>query len=243
MAVPSPLGRRQTVAALLTLTFVTGLVDAVSYLRLGRVFVANMTGNVVFLGFSADPHSGLSAAASVIAIAGFVLGAFAGGQAAHHLATQSPGRWLAGAFAAEGLILGFAAVLAGAAVLPYAGDGRFATIAILATALGIQNSTVRHLGAPDLTTTVLTLTLTGLAADSSLAGGPGARPHRRLGSVTAMLAGAAAGAGILQWSPTGVIAIAALLVALVAAAFVTVIPQPSDRSPSASPPSSATLCR
>src|SRR5450755_3398294 len=167
MAVSSPLSSRQTVAALLTLTFVTGLVDAVSYLRLGRVFVANMTGNVVFLGFSADPHSGLSAAASVIAIAGFVLGAFAGGQAAHHLATQSPGGWLAGAFAAEGLILGFAAVLAGAA----------------------------------------------------------------------------AGAGILQWSPTGVIAIAALLVALVAAAFVTVIPQPSDRSPSASPPSSATLCR
>ena len=78
MAVPSPLGRRQTVAALLTLTFVTGLVDAVSYLRLGRVFVANMTGNVVFLGFSANPHSGLSAATPVIAITGFVLGALAG---------------------------------------------------------------------------------------------------------------------------------------------------------------------
>jgi uncharacterized membrane protein YoaK (UPF0700 family) len=43
------------VAALLGLTVVTGLVDAVSYLRLGRVFVANMTGNVVFLGFSVDP--------------------------------------------------------------------------------------------------------------------------------------------------------------------------------------------
>jgi len=57
MAIASPIGRRQTVAALLTLTFVTGLVDAVSYLRLGRVFVANMTGNVVFLGFSADPRS------------------------------------------------------------------------------------------------------------------------------------------------------------------------------------------
>ena len=78
MSIVSPIGRRQTVAALLTLTVVTGLVDAVSYLRLGRVFVANMTGNVVFLGFSADPRSGLSAAASVIAIAGFVAGAFAG---------------------------------------------------------------------------------------------------------------------------------------------------------------------
>ena len=91
-------------------------------------------------------------------------------------------------------------------MLPYAGDGRFATIAILAAALGVQNTTVRHLGAPDLTTTVLTLTLTGLAADSVLAGGPGARPHRRLGSVAAMLAGAAAGAGLLQLSPTAVLA-------------------------------------
>ncbi|TMM43081.1 MAG: DUF1275 domain-containing protein, partial [Actinobacteria bacterium] len=72
MAVPSPLSRRLTVAALLTLTAVTGLVDAVSYLRLGHVFVANMTGNVVFLGFTADPHSGLSLAASLTAIGGFV---------------------------------------------------------------------------------------------------------------------------------------------------------------------------
>ncbi len=235
MAVPSPLGRHRTVAALLTLTFVTGLVDAVSYLRLGRVFVANMTGNVVFLGFSADPHSGLSAAASVIAIAGFVLGAFAGGRAAHHLATQSPRRWLATAFAAEALVIGAVAVLTGTGMLPYAGDGRFATIAVLAAALGIQNSTVRHLGAPDLTTTVLTLTLTGLAADSTLAGGPGAKPHRRLGSVAAMLAGAAAGAGLLQWSPTAVIAIAAILIAAVSVTFMTAVRNPARRSPTPPP--------
>jgi uncharacterized membrane protein YoaK (UPF0700 family) len=77
MAVSSPLTSRHTVAALLTLTAVTGLVDAVSYLRLGRVFVANMTGNVVFLGFTADPHSGLSAAASIIAIAAALVAAVA----------------------------------------------------------------------------------------------------------------------------------------------------------------------
>lgn len=47
MAIASPLSARWTVAALLTLTTVTGLIDAVSYLRLGRVFVANMAGNVV----------------------------------------------------------------------------------------------------------------------------------------------------------------------------------------------------
>ena len=220
MAVSSPLSSRQTVAALLALTAVTGLVDAVSYLRLGRVFVANMTGNVVFLGFSADPHSGLSPAASLIAIAGFVLGSLAGGRVAHTMAAR-PDRWLATAFAAEAVILGLVAVLTGTGVLPFAGNARFATIVVLAAALGVQNSTVRHLGAPDLTTTVLTLTLTGLTADSALAGGPGAKPHRRLGSVAAMLAGAAAGAGILQWSPTAVIAIAAVLAAAVAGAFMT----------------------
>jgi uncharacterized membrane protein YoaK (UPF0700 family) len=223
MAIPSPLTSRQTVAALLTLTAVTGLVDAVSYLRLGRVFVANMTGNVVFLGFSLDPHSGLSATASIIAIAGFVLGGLAGGRAAHALAAARPGQWLATAFAAEALVLALAAALIGTGMLPLVENGRFVTIAVLAAALGVQNGTVRHLGAPDLTTTVLTLTLTGLAADSALAGGPGAKPHRRLGSVAAMLAGAAAGAGILQWSSTAVIAIAAVLVAAVAGAFATAI--------------------
>jgi uncharacterized membrane protein YoaK (UPF0700 family) len=241
MALSSPLGSRQTVAALLALTAVTGLVDAVSYLRLGRVFVANMTGNVVFLGFSADPRSGLSPAASVIAIAGFLLGALAGGRAAHALAAAPPGRWLAMAFGGEALILAAAAVFAGAGVLPFAGGGmagggRYATIAVLAVALGMQNSTVRHLGAPDLTTTVLTLTLTGLTADSALADGPGARPHRRLGSVATMLAGAAGGAAALQWwPPAAVIAVAAVLVGGVAGAFMTVPAAAAHRAPRAAP--------
>jgi uncharacterized membrane protein YoaK (UPF0700 family) len=223
MAVPSPLRPRPTVAALLTLTAVTGLVDSVSYLRLGHVFVANMTGNVVFLGFSVAPHSGLNPAAPVIAIAGFVLGALAGGRAASALAAKHTGRWLATAFTAEAFTLALVAILTGAGVLPFTGNARFAAIALLGLALGVQNSTVRHLGVPDLTTTVLTLTLTGLAADSALTGGPGAKPHRRLGSIAAMLAGAAAGAGILQWSPAAVIAFAAALAAAVACAFMTTV--------------------
>lgn len=229
MAVSSPLDSPQTVAALLTLTTVTGLVDAVSYLRLGHVFVANQTGNVVFVGFSADPRSDLSATGSITAIAGFVLGALAGGRVAHTLAAAQPRRWLATAFTGEASILGLCAVLTGTSVLPFTGDGSFATIAILAAALGVQNSTVRHLGARDLTTTVLTLTLTGLAADGALAGGPGAKPHRRLGSIAAMLAGAAAGAGILRWSPAAAIAIAAALVIAVAIAFMTAIPATPTR--------------
>lgn len=219
MAISSPLNSRQTVAALLALTAVTGLVDSVSYLRLGHVFVANMTGNVVFLGFSADRHSGLSAAASIVAIAGFGAGALAGGRAAHTLAATRPRRWLVTAFAAEATMLGLVAALTGTGLLPLARNGSDATIILMAAALGVQNSTVRHLGAPDLTTTVLTLTLTGLTADSTLAGGSGSKPHRRLGSVAAMLGGAAAGAAMLQWSPAAVIAIAATLTAAVAGGF------------------------
>jgi uncharacterized membrane protein YoaK (UPF0700 family) len=237
MAVPSPLNSRQTMAALLTLTVVTGLVDAVSYLTLGRVFVANMTGNVVFLGLGAYPDSGLSTVAALVAIGGFVVGALAGGRAAHTLDAR-PGRWLASAFSAEAVLLGLVGTLTAIGVIPLTGNGRFATIALLAAALGVQNSTVRHLGVADLTTTVLTLTLTGLAADSQPARGPGAKPHRRLGSVAAMLGGAAAGAGILRWSPSAVIIVAAVLVAAVAVVFLAHRADPGDRYKEARPATS-----
>ena len=233
MAVSSPLGTRQTVAALLILTGVTGLVDAVSFLRLGHVFVANMTGNVVFLGFGLDPGSGLSPPASLIAIAGFVLGALMGGRLAHALAGAGPARWLAIAFGGEAGVLALVAVLTATGALPFTGGGRYVTIAVLAIALGGQNSTVRHLGAADLTTTVLTRTLTGLVADSVLGGGSGgAGTHRRMASIAAMLAGAGIGAVVLQWSSSAVIAGAAVLVAGVAAAFSASLPvrRPGDRS-------------
>src|ERR1700745_759862 len=65
---------------LLALTVVTGVVDAVSILRLGRVFVANMTGNVVFSGFALVGAPGFSLSASLAALAGFLVGALGGGR-------------------------------------------------------------------------------------------------------------------------------------------------------------------
>src|ERR1700712_1348240 len=65
---------------LLALTVVTGLVDAFSYLSLGHVFVANMTGNVIFLGFALVGVPGFDVAASLVALAAFALGALAGGR-------------------------------------------------------------------------------------------------------------------------------------------------------------------
>ena len=67
-------------ALLLVLTVITGLVDAVSYLTLGHVFVANMTGNVVFLGFAVAGATDFSIPASVVAIGAFLVGALTGGR-------------------------------------------------------------------------------------------------------------------------------------------------------------------
>jgi len=62
---------------LLVLTVVTGLVDATSYLKLGHVFVANMTGNVVFLGFGIAGAGGISVWASLTALGSFLVGGVA----------------------------------------------------------------------------------------------------------------------------------------------------------------------
>ncbi|MFL4909858.1 DUF1275 family protein [Streptomyces sp. MMS24-I2-30] len=95
------------------------------------------------------------------------------------------------------------------------------SIALLTLAAGLQNSTVRHFGVPDLNTSVLTLTLTALTADSALGGGQRAKVLRRAGSVAAMLGGAVVAAALLHVSAAAVAALAAVLVALVAAAFAT----------------------
>ncbi|MFE7593369.1 YoaK family protein [Kitasatospora sp. NPDC057512] len=153
---------------MLLLTVATGVVDAVSYLGLGHVFVANMTGNVVLLGFALAGASGLSATASLVSLAAFLTGALAG----------------------------------------------YALIVLLGLGLGmgLQNAVARRIAVPDLTTTVLTLTLTGLASDSPPAGGTAPRPGRRILSALAMLLGGLAGAVLVLHGRTATaLALAALL--------------------------------
>jgi uncharacterized membrane protein YoaK (UPF0700 family) len=178
---------------LVTLTVVTGLVDAVSYLALGHVFVANMTGNVVFLGFALAGAPGLSAPAALTALAAFLIGAAAGGRIAVRSGEHRE-RQLRSAMTVAVASLSLALLLAAIAGEPVSQPARYALIVPLAVAMGIQNATARRLAVPDLTTTVLTLTLTGIAADSRVAGGPGGHPARRLIAVTAMFTGALLGA-------------------------------------------------
>ncbi|HET8874191.1 MAG TPA: YoaK family protein [Gaiellaceae bacterium] len=177
---------------LLTLTVVTGLVDAMSFLKLGHVFVANMTGNVVFLGFGIAGAGGISVWASLTAIGSFLVGGVVGGRIGARWASDRA-RHLTVTASTELLLV--AAALAVAALSPHhiGTASRYALIVLLAIAMGVQNTTARKLAVPDLTTTVLTMTLTGLAADSALAGGHGSKLGRRALSVAAMLLGALIG--------------------------------------------------
>ena len=152
--------------ALSLLTLVTGLVDAACYLGLGRVFTANMTGNVVLLAFGAARAQGLPVLAPIVSLVVFLV-----------------------------------------------------VIGLLAAGLGLQNATVRCLAVPDVTTTVLTLTLTGLAADSRLAGGRSPRVGRRVAAVGLMFAGALVGALLLRVDVALPVLAAAVVIALAAVAL------------------------
>ena len=196
---------------LIVLTVVTGLVDAVSYLKLGHVFVANMTGNVVLLGFAAAGVAEFSAAVSLVAMGSFLLGALAGGRLGSSTG-QHRGRFLALATYAKGTAVGAAFVVSLASPDVSGGIPAYALVVLLAFAMGLQNATARRLGVPDLTTTVLTLTFTGLAADSHFAGGTNPNIGRRLVATAAMFIGASLGAVlILHVSVSAALAVAVAL--------------------------------
>jgi uncharacterized membrane protein YoaK (UPF0700 family) len=108
----------------------------------------------------------------------------------------------------QAVFLAVGAVLAGVGADPVTSGFRYALIVVLGVAMGLQNAAVRKLAVPDLTTTVLTLTITGVAADSALAGGGGSKAGRRLTAAVTMLAGALIGAILVRhaqiWLPLGI---------------------------------------
>jgi uncharacterized membrane protein YoaK (UPF0700 family) len=186
---------------LLTLTVVTGLVDAVSILALGRVFVANMTGNVVFAAFAVTGAPGFSLGASLFALAGFLAGAAAGGRLTARVG-HDRALHLRAATSAEFALLAVALVIAAASgAASGAGFGTGAAdalSAVLAVAMGIQNAMARNLAVPDLTTTALTMTLTGIGHDLRSGRRGQVTLARRVLVVAAMLAGALIGATALS---------------------------------------------
>jgi uncharacterized membrane protein YoaK (UPF0700 family) len=217
----SPTNEKVIPYAMLVMTAVTGLVDAVSFLSLGRVFTANMTGNIVLLAFAAAHVSGLSIARSLTALLAFLVGAILGGRVMARASADSQIRFAAQAFLLEVAFL-FAASFCG---IGYRGDllehpfQPFALIALTALAMGTRNAAVRKLAIPDLTTTVLTLTITGIGADSSLAKGNNPRFARRVASVAAMFLGAALGAIVIRYSISATLWLATAISAACSAAL------------------------
>ena len=215
--------RHPLARALLALTFTTGLIDAVSYLGLGHVFTANMTGNVVLLGFGIAGSGGLPVVAPLISLSAFLLGAACGGVLVTRLGERHPAL-IARSLTTEVSAIAIAAVVAAAATVRPGHAAAYILIALMAGALGMRNAVVRRLGVPDLSTTVLTMTLTGLAADSRPAG-TGKGSIRRGSAVVAMLCGALAGALLLKtdlWLPL------ALAAALAFATAVAYLPTTTD---------------
>ncbi|MEV6052143.1 YoaK family protein [Streptomyces sp. NPDC052107] len=206
------------VFVLLVLTVVSGLIDAVSYLGLGRVFTANMTGNVVVLGFAAAGAPGFSVRHTATSLGCFLLGAVTGGRLAIRVGKGSRRTWTRLTLTAEAVLLALSAAVA--FTRPHATGTVYAVIALTGYAMGLRNATVRKLGVAAIsTTTVLTMTLTGLAAESRLGGAPGHRSPRRTASVIAMLAGACLGAWLVLHHGLGI----PLLVAALASGVLAVV--------------------
>ncbi|WP_197025839.1 YoaK family protein [Nocardioides sp. URHA0020] len=183
---------------MLVLTFTTGIVDAVGYLGLDKVFTGNMTGNVVILGMALVGADGLPIVGPVLALLGFMGGAALGGR----LLRRAGGAWThltTGLFAGVGVVM-----LALAAILLAAGEDPARWLALgvttlLGGAMGAQAATARFIAVKDVTTVVVTSTITGLAADSVLGSGQGGGSGRRATAVVLILAGAAVGAALLRW--------------------------------------------
>ena len=212
---PSPDDRYGPLPAMMVaLTFVTGVVDAASYLKLGHVFVANMTGNIVFLGFALAGASGLSSVTSLVALASFLAGAFAGGW----LIARTPahrGHLLRSASACQASLMAIAVIVALSGSEPFASGVRYALLVPLALAMGVQNASAQRLAIPELTTTVLTRTLTGIASEAGVVGGPGSKLGRRSVAVAAMLLGALTG-GLLALHVSVASALAVALAIVIA---------------------------
>jgi uncharacterized membrane protein YoaK (UPF0700 family) len=196
---------------LLLLSFVTGLVDAVSVLGLDHAFVANMTGNVVFLGFAAAGVAGYHPAPLACSIAAFVFGAAIGGRLGRYHVGMTERRWLLTVSIIEAALLLVAMVM----TMQHDLASAIPVLIPMALGMGLRNATVRKLAVADLSTTVLTLTLTGVGSDSSLAGGASTNWMRRLAAVCAIGFGALTGALLLTSFGPGI--------PLLGAAFLTIV--------------------
>lgn len=187
------------------LAIVTGTFDAISYLGLRRVFVANMTGNTVLLGLHAGQGDWLDALRVAAALAGFTFGIAAGGT----LIMRERLR-LSTALVAEAIMLALAGVIwLTAGTAPERGP-LYALILLSSVAMGVQSAAIRSLKVPGVLTTAITNTMA--AATLGLLPGlvpnnAGTRPVKLQAAVviTYMLGAGIGGAARFAWGTNAVV--------------------------------------
>ena len=150
---------------LLLLSLAAASVDAISYLGLGHVFTAMMTGNTVLLGLALAQGEVLAALRSILALIGFTIGVFAGAIIVER--ESEPAEWPAAVTAALGFEILILAIFAATSIVFDSNRGIiiYLLIILLAFAMGIQSAAVRRLGVPGIATTFITGTLTSLMID------------------------------------------------------------------------------
>jgi uncharacterized membrane protein YoaK (UPF0700 family) len=206
---------RDGLVAVLALT--AGAVNAVTFVRLGRVFSSVITGNLALLGVAAGQRAGNLAENSSLALAGYAFGVLAGALVAR-TARSDRRIWPRRAtvtLAAELLVLiGFSAGWLATDGHP-AGAAQLALLAVAATAMGMQSAAVRHVGLT-LSSTYLTSTLTGILEAVPVGSLPAAW-QRSVGTLCALVVGAALGGVTATASPALVPVVVLIPVAAVVA--------------------------
>ncbi|MFW0793252.1 YoaK family protein [Gordonia sp. CPCC 205515] len=196
------------VALMVTLTFVTGVVDAGGYLGLDRVFVGNMTGNVVILGMGFAGADGLPVLGPALALITFIVGAGIAGLALR----STPTGWSPRLTAVAGTSVTLVAVTAVLVGLTSAESASgIVAAAITACAMGMQAAVARKVGVADVTTVVVTSTITVWAVDLFARPSRATILNRRSAAIAAILVGALVGALLVQVALWLVFATAALI--------------------------------
>ncbi|WP_081738053.1 YoaK family protein [Arthrobacter sp. H41] len=199
---------------MLALTFSTGVVDAVGFLGLDRVFTGNMTGNVVLLGMGFAGAADLPILRPALALVFFMVGAALAGRVLRRAPVGWTGRTTITLLAVSLIAAALAVYVLFVDVTAEEVLGSITTSG-LALIMGVQAAAAKRLKVAEITTVVVTSTITGLASESRLAGGKSPFWARRAAAIALILAGAFVGAASLNVGLWLGIALSALLSSLV----------------------------
>jgi uncharacterized membrane protein YoaK (UPF0700 family) len=207
---------------LIGLTVVSGMVDAFSFILLGHIFVANVTGDVLFVAFGLAGVQGFSVAAALTTLGVFFLGAFLGGRLFAHFGVHR-GHLLTVSCLIEAVLFGVATVSASTIDGSATGGVKYSLIVALGLAMGLQNAVALKLAIPGMTTSVVTMAITGISAESQIAGGSGSNTGARITTTLALFLGALVGALLVlqvdAWSDLLLGALVLTVVGLVSASL------------------------